>query len=104
MAFAAVAAAAVAATSVYQGQRQEKLQKQAIRQQEQLNAQANIERLAQRRQNEMEMRRVNRRKPDVEQLLFATENTNGYADDLLTGPGGVAPSNLKLGGGTPLGI
>ena len=98
----AIAAGVSTGASIYQGQRQEKLQKKALKDQEDLATKATAEQLAQRRRNEMEMRRVNRKKPDIEQLLFANEDP-GLADDLLTGNTGVNPGKIKLGRDEPLG-
>lgn len=88
---------AVGATyGVIQGERSSQAQKRGLR----LQAEAQKAAMASARKQEAasaeEYARANRRQPDIGSLLMDAERGAGMSS-LLSGPGGVANSRLKLG-------
>ena len=103
----AAASAAVAGTaySVVAGQDASKQQKKAMQQQEQAQAQQLAQAQRQQRQSEMAMNAANRKSPDVAGIMerAGQQAGGGPSATMLTGPGGVDPSQLSLGRSTLLG-
>jgi len=96
----AVAAVAALGNSIYQGERQQKQQKTALRQQEQAQREATNQAISQQRMSEEAMRKANRKTPDVNQIL-KDQGIQGFST-MLTGPMGIntsggAPKNTLLG-------
>lgn len=96
--WAAIAVAAGAGVSYYNGQQQAADNKKAMAQ-----AQANADRQA--KQAEQDMNRVNQKKPDTSAILSAAQQSGkaGASGTMLTGPQGIDPSALSLGKITLLG-
>ena len=107
VALVATAAAATAGTaySVVAGQDASKQQKKAMQQQEQAQAQQLAQAQRQQRQSEMAMNAANRKSPDVSGIMerAGRQASGGPSATMLTGPGGVDPSQLSLGRSTLLG-
>ena len=103
----AAASAAVAGTaySVVAGQDAKKKQEEAMRNQEKAQAQQLAQAQRQQRQSEMAMNAANRRQPDVSGIMerAGRQAGGGPSATMLTGPGGVDPSQLSLGRSTLLG-
>lgn len=91
--------------AIASGMRGQKEQKKALR--EQAAAQRAAESAAQRqlRENAEELARRNRRQPDFGSLLTQerARARKGLGSTMLTGPGGVDPGQLTLGGPSLLG-
>ena len=107
VALAATAAAAVAGTtySVVAGEDAKKQQKKAMESQERAQAQQLAQTQAQQRRSEMAMNAANRKSPDVAGIMerAGQQAGGGPSSTMLTGPGGVDPSQLSLGRSTLLG-
>lgn len=99
-----VTGAAVGA-SVAQLQDQKKMQKRAIRAQEEAQRLATSRAAAESRRQEMENRRLRRRTPNIQSLLRAEErgSLTGAGSTILTGAGGVDSSKITLGRASLLG-
>jgi len=107
VALAATAAAAVAGTtySVVAGEDAKQQQKKAMESQERAQAQQLAQTQAQQRRSEMAMNAANRRQPDVGGIMerAGQQAGGGPSSTMLTGPGGVDPTQLSLGRSTLLG-
>ncbi len=103
MAFAALGAALIGGT-VAQGQRQKQTERRSLRRQSAAQRQAEQAAIGEQRRSEQERRRLNRRRPEVDSLLTGQQRASrgGAASTLLTGPAGVNPGRLSLGGGGSL--
>lgn len=99
MSGAVVAVAAVsAAVSIYNGNKQEKAQKQAI-----AAAQANADKQA--TAAEQAFNATNQKRPNTSEILDAATQAGrgGVSGTMLTGPQGVDPNSMALGRNTLLG-
>lgn len=107
VALVATAAAATAGTaySVVAGQDAKKQQEKAMQQQERAQAQQLEMAQSQRRRSETAMNAANRRTPDVGGIMerAGQQAAGGPSATMLTGPGGVDPTQLSLGRSTLLG-
>lgn len=94
----AVSVGATGAATLYGADRNRKLQNTA---QDQAKAQAQSQQIAADEANN----KANAKSPDTTALMAANllASKNGQAGTLLTGPGGIDASTLKLGKTTPLG-
>lgn len=94
----AVAAAVGTGYSIYSGQKQDKLQKQAANQ-------AKDAAHKQEMQADMELNKANQKQPDTNAILSAAQQAGqgGAGSTMLTGPGGVDPHKFQLGKNTLLG-
>ncbi len=103
MGFVALGAALIGG-SVLQGQKQKKTERRAIKRQARAERTAESAAAAELRRSGAERRRLNRRQPELQGLLSGQQRAarSGPASTLLTGPGGVDPSRLALGGGGSL--
>lgn len=101
----AAAAAAGAGYSIVAGQEGKKQQQRAMDQQERAQAQQLAQTQAQQRRSEMAMNAANRRQPDVSGIMerAGQQAGGGPSSTMLTGPGGVDPTQLSLGRSTLLG-
>ena len=101
----AAAAAAGAGYSIAAGADASKQQKKAMQQQEQAQAQQLAAAQRQQRQSEMAINAANRRQPDVGGIMerAGQQAGGGPSSTMLTGPGGVDPTQLSLGRSTLLG-
>lgn len=101
------AAAAVGSTAygIYNGQKQQATQKQALANQNQAQQQAEANALSTERKSEVAQDAANQQKPDVTAILkrAATMGNAGLSSTMLTGPTGVSTGNLNLGKTTLLG-
>ena len=99
------AAAAGAGYSISAGESAKKQQARALQQQEQAQAQQLAQAQAQQRRSEMAMNAANRRQPDVGGIMerAGQQAGGGPSSTMLTGPGGVDPTQLSLGRSTLLG-
>ena len=102
---AASAAVAGTAYSVVAGEDAKKQQKKAMESQERAQAQQLAQTQAQQRRSEMAMNAANRRTPDVGGIMerAGQQAAGGPSATMLTGPGGVDPTQLSLGRSTLLG-
>lgn len=105
MGVAAAAAVAGTAYSVVAGEDAKKQQKKAMESQERAQAQQLAQTQAQQRRSEMAMNAANRRQPDVGGIMerAGQQAGGGPSSTMLTGPGGVDPTQLSLGRSTLLG-
>ncbi len=94
-----LASAASAVKGVKQAKEADKTQKAAIEQAKQASA-------AQLKQAEDATNKANAKRPNVDALYSANEQSakGGPSGTMLTGPGGVDPSSLTLGRNTLLGM
>jgi len=101
----AAAAAAGAGYSIVAGEQGKKQQARAMEQQERAQAQQLAQAQAQQRRSEMAMNAANRRTPDVGGIMerAGQQAAGGPSATMLTGPGGVDPTQLSLGRSTLLG-
>lgn len=101
----AAAAAAGAGYSIAAGEDAKKQQKKAMESQERAQAQQLAQAQAQQRRSEMAMNAANRRTPDVGGIMerAGQQAAGGPSATMLTGPGGVDPTQLSLGRSTLLG-
>lgn len=101
---AGVAAAGVGA-GVYEGNKAASAQKKGLQQQQNAQTQAEQQALDVQRKNEMATNAANQKVPDLSAILAraATSGRDGINSTMLTGPGGVNPAGLNLGGKTLLG-
>jgi hypothetical protein len=101
----AAAAAAGAGYSIVAGEQGKKQQARALEQQERAQAQQLAQTQAQQRRSEMAMNAANRRTPDVGGIMerAGQQAAGGPSATMLTGPGGVDPTQLSLGRSTLLG-
>ena len=101
----AAAAAAGAGYSIVAGEQGKKQQQKALEQQERAQAQQLAQAQAQQRRSEMAMNAANRRTPDVGGIMerAGQQAAGGPSATMLTGPGGVDPTQLSLGRSTLLG-
>jgi transcription initiation factor TFIID subunit TAF12 len=99
------AAAAGAGYSIAAGQDAKKQQARALQQQEQAQAQQLAQAQAAQRRSEMAMNAANRKQPDVAGIMerAGQQAGGGPSATMLTGPGGVDPTQLSLGRSTLLG-
>lgn len=90
---------------VMQGQKQLKLQRQALDEQRQAQADAVARAAAAQRDATQQYNAANQKKPDIGGLLTseATAAQQGVGSTLLTGPGGIDPQALKLSKSSLLG-
>ena len=102
---AASAAVAGTAYSVVAGQDAKKQQEKAMQQQQRAQAQQLEMAQAQRRRSETAMNAASRRTPDVGGIMerAGQQAAGGPSATMLTGPGGVDPTQLSLGRSTLLG-
>ena len=105
MSVAAAAAVAGTAYSVVAGEDAKKQQKKALESQERAQAQQLAQTQAQQRRSEMAMNAANRKQPDVAGIMerAGQQAGGGPSATMLTGPGGVDPTQLSLGRSTLLG-
>lgn len=84
--------------SVYQGEQARKQQKKALDLQKQEQAKAEARAISAQRRSEMEQAAINRKKPDVNALLKASQDAGkaGAASTMLTGPAGVNPDDMRV--------
>lgn len=96
---AGIAAGAALGGSIYQGERQRKEQKRALRSQERAQSESLAAAAAQERRADMEAKAKNRKEPDVASLLATEQRASltGTASTLLTGASGVTKDRLRLG-------
>jgi uncharacterized protein HemX len=101
----ATAAAAGAGYSIVAGQQGKKQQERAMQQQERAQAAQLAQTQAQQRRSEMAMNAANRKQPDVSSIMerAGQQAGGGPSSTMLTGPGGVDPTQLSLGRSTLLG-
>ena len=99
------AAAAGAGYSIAAGADASKQQKKAMEQQERAQQQQLAAAQRQQRQSEMAINAANRRQPDVGGIMerAGQQAGGGPSATMLTGPGGVDPTQLSLGRSTLLG-
>jgi type II secretory pathway pseudopilin PulG len=94
-------AAAVGPTAygIVNGQQQEANQKKSLAAQNQAQQEAKANALSTERKSEEAQNAANQKTPDITAILrrAAAMGSNGLSSTMLTGPGGVAPSNLTLG-------
>tara|TARA_R100000654_G_C2644561_1_gene122252 strand:+ start:455 stop:772 length:318 start_codon:yes stop_codon:yes gene_type:complete len=90
---------------IYQGERQNRQQKKALRLQEQANRDARQAQKEAKDRADVEMNRANRKRADVSAIQSKEEQAalTGPAGTMLTGVQGVDPDQLNLGGNTLLG-
>lgn len=100
------AGAAVGSTaySIYNGQKQQGVQKKALTAQTTAQQQAEANALSTQRKSEMAQNAANQPAPNVASILAraAMSGNNGLSSTMLTGPAGVN-TNLNLGKSTLLG-
>lgn len=97
---AGIGAAASAGAAIDQNQQQKRGQRRQSREQQR----ARDMQSSQQRQNLMEQRRASRRQPNIAELMQnAQAGSSGIAQTMLTGPAGVSPDDLRLGGNSLLG-
>jgi hypothetical protein len=101
--YAAGAAAAGTAYTIYQGERQNKMQERSLQMQQQANQRAIETATKQEKSAEENIRAANRKQADVSSILAAAQDAGGGDRTLLTGPMGVDPNQLALGRNTLLG-
>lgn len=105
---AAVASAAVGAGSmiygIKQGGEQQDQQKKALAQQKTAQQTAEANALSTQRKGEVAQNAANMKTPDIAAILSRAAGAGraGLGSTMLTGPGGVSPSTLPLGGGSSL--
>ncbi len=88
--------AASVATSVYTSRKQDKAQRRAADQQRQAAAEA-------KKQQEMEFNKANQNEVDVSGIMGQNQNKDGLGSaTMITGPGGINPNDMLLGGGSKL--
>lgn len=87
----ALAAAGGTAYSIFQGERQNAQQKDALKRQEEAQMLAENRATSQQRRSDMAMAAANQKKPDLARLMqsAAEKASMGAAGTLLTGPRGV---------------
>lgn len=105
---AGVGAAAGVGSTIYgvvNGQNQADTQQQALKNQTTAQQKAEASSLSTSRNAATAQNAVNQKTPDVSSILAraATAGNAGMSSTMLTGPGGVKPSSLNLGGSTLLG-
>lgn len=89
-------AAATVASSVYTSRKQDKAQRRAADQQRQAAAEA-------KKQQEMEFNKANQNEVDVSGIMGQNQNKDGLGSaTMITGPGGINPNDMLLGGGSKL--
>ncbi len=104
MAFTAAAAAVVGTGyTIYQGEKQNKMQERSLQMQSQANQRAVESATKQEKSAEENIRAANRKQADVSSILAAAQDAGGGDRTLLTGPMGVDPNQLALGRNTLLG-
>jgi type II secretory pathway pseudopilin PulG len=106
MAITAIVVGSVATGySIYQGERQNRQQKKALRLQEQANRDSRQAQKEAKDRADVEMNRANRKRADVSAIQSKEEQAalTGPAGTMLTGSQGVDPNQLNLGGNTLLG-
>lgn len=100
----AVAAIAALGTAIYAGEEQKRQAKRAARQQESAQNRQFGQAFAESQLASERERRQRARKPNVAAMLADIQGQTGSLEsNLLTGPGGVKPGDLKLGTNEPLG-
>lgn len=101
----AVAAVGATAYSIVQGEQGKKAQENAMNQQRQAQDRAAAAAERQANASQEAIRAANRNAPDVSNIMqnAAKMAGGGPASTMLTGPGGVDPSQLSLGRSTLLG-
>lgn len=101
------AGAAVGGTAygIYNGQKQQAVQKQSLANQNQAQQTAEANALNTQRQGEIAQNAANQQTPNVSAILAraATMGNSGLSSTMLTGPSGVNTNNLNLGKTTLLG-
>lgn len=102
---AAVAAVVYTGYSIYQGERAAKQQEQQLQMQQQANAEAKAAALKQEKAAEESTNRALAKTPDTQAILSSAEQAakTGGSSTMLTGVGGVDPTQLQLGKKTLLG-
>lgn len=101
----AVAAVGSTAYGIYNGQKQDAMQQQALKRQNNAEQTAEAQQLSTERQSEIAQNQANAKTPDIAQILAkaALSAKSGVSGTMLTGPTGVDPSTLNLGKSTLLG-
>jgi hypothetical protein len=101
----AVAAAGGLAYGIYSGEQGKKAQKEAMRRQSAMQAEATQQAQQQATASQAAIRRSQQQSPDVASIMAAAQEagTGGPASTMLTGPAGIDPSQLTLGRNTLLG-
>lgn len=79
------------ASSISQGRRQEKMQKEALRRQEQAQAVARSAAASERLAQAAEAKRMRQRKPDASKIMARARGQRMAGETFLTGPAGVQP-------------
>lgn len=102
---AALGGAGLLGLGIYEGEKQMKEQKRALRAQEEAQDQAERAAFSEARRAELRERAANRRQPDTTSLLTGSRRRarQGAASTLLTGTRGVADAQLTLGRSSLLG-
>jgi hypothetical protein len=94
--FLAISLGGVVGAQYVQGEKQRKLQKEALEDQRKTQAEQQARAINQRSVEDMRERQLNQQQPDIATLL-ANAAKPQTPSSLLTGPGGVDPSKLNLG-------
>jgi hypothetical protein len=104
-ALGAGAATAGTAYSIVQGKSSSDMQAKGLRDQELAQSTAKAASLSQARKSEVAQNQANMKTPDIAAILSraAESAKGGVGSTMLTGPGGVNPAGLNLGGKTLLG-
>ena len=90
-----VTAASIGA-SMYSANKQDKAQRRAADQQAKAAAEA-------KKQQEMEFNKANQNEVDVSGIMGQNQNKDGLGSaTMITGPGGINPNDMLLGGGSKL--
>lgn len=101
------AGAAVGSTAygIYNGQKQQDAQKQALAQQNQAQQQAEANALSTERKSAVAQNAANQQTPNVAAILSraAAMGNTGLSSTMITGPAGINPGSLSLGKTTLLG-
>jgi hypothetical protein len=98
-------AGAVVGSEIFSAQKQQKLQKQALEEQRQTQADATARAAKAQRDQEQAYNAANQKKPDIGTLLTSEQAaaSKGQGETLLTGPVGVDSGALKLSKSSLLG-
>jgi hypothetical protein len=86
-----ILAGAGMASSISQGRRQEKMQKAAMKRQEQAQAMARSAAASERQAQAAESKRMRQRRPDASKILARARGRRMAGETFLTGAGGMDP-------------
>jgi len=98
-----VLAAGSIGASIYAGEQQSKIQKEALEQQEAAQAEAKTAAEAQAKSSEEAINAATQKSPDVSRLIDRAAEGGSPMSTMLTGPLGVSKDELNLGKKTLLG-